>query len=85
MSDTLLGSIIGAVVALIVCLVTNWTQRKKDAIAQAKRDQKLDDQIETMNRKLDEHNRYSDRIANMEKAVVRTDTRLDNIENLLQK
>lgn len=85
MSDTLLGSIIGAVVALIVCLVTNWTQRKKDAVAQAKRDQKLDDQIETMNHKLDEHNRYSDKIASMEKAIVRTDTRLDNIEKALTK
>lgn len=80
MSDTLLGSIIGAVVALIVCLVTNWTQRKKDAVAQAKRDQKIDDSINELSKRVDAHNGLSDRISNMEKSIVRIETKVDGLK-----
>ena len=77
MSDTLLGSIIGAVVALIVCLITNWGTRKKDAVAQAKRDQKIDDSIQELSKRVDAHNSLSDKIINMEKSIVRIETKLD--------
>lgn len=80
MSDTLIGVIITATVTLTVNLFSNWTAHKKDAIERATRDQKLDDQISTMNRKLDEHNRYSDKIGNIEKAIVRIDTKLETIK-----
>ena len=80
MSDTIIGGIISGAVALVVCVITNWSQRKKDAVAQAKRDQRLDDQITSMNKKLDEHNRYSDKIGNIEKAIVRIDTKLESIK-----
>ena len=80
MSDTLLGSIIGAVVALIVCLVTNWTQRKKDAVAQAKRDQKIDDSINELSKRVDQHNSLSDKIINMEKSIVRIETKVESLK-----
>ena len=76
MSDALIGSIIGGIVALTVCLITNWSNRKKDAIVQARRDQKLEDKIEEIDRKLEEHNGLSDRIVTMEKAIVRIETTL---------
>jgi archaellum component FlaC len=79
MSDALLGSVISGVVALTVALLTNWSARKKSAIDQAKRDQKLDDQIAEMNKKLDEHNRFSDKIGNIEKAIVRIDTKMESL------
>lgn len=79
MSDALLGSIISGIVALCVALLTNWSSRKKSAIEQAKRDQKLDDQIAEMNKKLDEHNRFSDKIGNIEKAIVRIDTKMESL------
>ena len=80
MSDTLIGVIITASVTLSVNLLSNWTARKKEAIERATRDQKLDDQIAIMNRKLDEHNRYSDKIGNIEKAIVRIDTKLETLK-----
>lgn len=80
MSDTLLGSIIGAVVALIVCLVTNWSQRKKDAVAQAKRDQKIDDSINELSKRVDAHNSLSDKIINMEKSIVRIETKIESLK-----
>ena len=79
MSDTIIGGLISGAVALVVCLITNWSQRKKTAVEQAKRDQKLDDQIATMNEKLDEHNRFADKIGGIEKAIVRIDTKLESL------
>lgn len=79
MSDTVIVAIITGGVTLSVNLLANWSARKKEAVERAMRDQKLDDQIATMNRKLDEHNRYSDKIGNIEKAIVRIDTKLESI------
>lgn len=79
MSDTVIVAIITGGVTLTVNLFANWSARKKEAVERAMRDQKLDDQIATMNRKLDEHNRYSDKIGNIEKAIVRIDTKLEGI------
>lgn len=81
MSDTVLVAIITGGVTLTVNLLANWSARKKEAVERATRDQKLDDQIATMNRKLDEHNRYSDKIGNIEKAIVRIDTKLEAIKS----
>lgn len=81
MSDTVIVAIITGGVTLTVNLLANWSARKKEAIERAIRDQKLDDQIATMNRKLDEHNRYSDKIGNIEKAIVRIDTKLEAIKS----
>lgn len=81
MSDVIIVALITGGVTLTVNLITNWSSRKKDAIAQARRDQKLDDQIATMNRKLDEHNRYGDKIGDIQKAIVRIDTKLEGITN----
>lgn len=77
MSDAIITAIITGSVTVGVNLLSNWSARKKQAVEQAKRDQKLDDQIATMNHKLDEHNKYSDKIANIEKAIVRIDTKME--------
>lgn len=80
MSDTIIGALISGGVALAVCLITNWSARKKDAIAQAKRDQKIDDSINELSKRVDQHNGLSDRIINMEKAVVRIETKLETLK-----
>ena len=79
MSDPIIVALITGGITLSVNLLSNWSARKKTAIEQAKRDQKLDDQIATMNEKLDEHNRYSDKIANIEKSIVRIETTMSNL------
>lgn len=78
MDNSIVVAMITGGVTLSVNLIANYSARKKTAIEQAKRDQKLDDQIATMNQKLDEHNRYSDKIANIEKAIVRIDTKMES-------
>jgi len=79
MSDTVIVAIITGGVTLSVNLLANWSARKKYSTERAIRDQKLDDEIATMNRKLDAHNKYSDKIGNIEKAIVRIDTKLELI------
>lgn len=80
MSDAIIVALITGMITLSGNLLANWSQHKKQAVEQAKRDQKLDDQIATMNQKLDEHNRYSDKIGNIEKAIVRIDTKLESLK-----
>ena len=79
MSDSIIVAIITGGVTLACNLFANYSARKKNAVEQARRDQKLDDQIATMNQKLDEHNRYSDKIASIEKAIVRIDTKMEGL------
>ena len=78
MSDALLGSLISGVVALAVALITNQTARKKDAIANAVRDQKIEDSINELSKRVDAHNGMLDRIGNIEKAIVRIDTKMES-------
>ena len=80
MSDAILGALISGGVTLAVCLITNWSARKKDAVAQAKRDQKIDDSIQELSKRVDAHNGLSDRIVNMEKSIVRIETKVDGLK-----
>ena len=79
MSDILIGSIISGAVAVIVALITNITTRKKDAIANAIRDQKIEDSINELSKRVDAHNSLADRIGNIEKAIVRIDTKMESL------
>ena len=80
MSDAVVVALITGGITLSVNLLSNWSVRKKEAVERAIQNQKLEDQIEAMNRKLDEHNGYSDRIGNIEKAIVKIDTKLESIK-----
>lgn len=77
MSETLIGVIITATVSLVVNLIANWSARKKDAIANAVRDQKIEDSINELSKRVDQHNQLSDRIVNIEKAIVRIDAKME--------
>ena len=80
MSDTIIGALVSGGVALVVCLITNWSQRKKEAVAQAKRDQKIDDSINELSKRVDAHNSLSDKIINMEKSIVRIETKIESLK-----
>ena len=80
MDDSIIVALITGGVTLAGTIFANYSMRKKDAVERAKRDQKLDDQIAEMNQKLDEHNRFSDKIGNIEKAIVRIDTKMESLQ-----
>lgn len=77
MSDTVLVAIITGSVTLTVNLLANWSARKKEAVERAKRDQEFKDKLDILEKKVDEHNGYAKRFGEIEKAIVRIDTKLE--------
>ena len=78
MSDTVLVAVITGSVTLTVNLLANWSARKKEAVERAKRDQEFKDKLDILEKKVDEHNGYAKRFGEIEKAIVRIDTKLEN-------
>lgn len=77
MSDTVLVAIITGGVTLTVNLLANWSARKKDAIERAVSEQEIKDKLDVLEKKVDEHNGYAKRFGEIEKAIVRIDTKLE--------
>lgn len=77
MNDSIIVALITGGVTLTVNLLANWSARKKDAVENAVRDQKIEDSINELSKRVDSHNGMLDRIANIEKAIVRIDTKIE--------
>lgn len=84
MSDGVLIALIGAGSAIIGNLIANWSRSKKEAMDRSVRQQKLDDRLDSFEKKVDEHNGYAKRFVEIEKAIVRIDTKLENIEKRIK-
>lgn len=69
MSDVIVVAIITSTVTLTVNLLSNNFERKKAAIQQARREQKLDDQITALDKKVTSHNAYAEKFASMTGAI----------------
>ena len=80
MSDVLVGSIISGAVAVIVALIANTNARKKDAISNAIRDQKIEDSLNELSKRVDAHNGVMDKITNIEKSIVRIETTIEGFQ-----
>lgn len=78
MSDIIIVALITGGVTLTVNLLSNWSARKKDAVANAVRDQKIEDSIKELTKRVDEHNGWGDKIASIEKTIVRIETKIEN-------
>lgn len=79
MSDAIIVAIITGGVTLSVNLLANWSARKKDAVENAVRDQKIEDSINELSKRVDAHNQLSDRIVSIEKAIVRIDAKMESL------
>ena len=76
-TETIITSSITAIFAFAGVVVSNHTSNKKNSIEQAKRDQKIEDKIQALSDRVDAHNGMLDRITNIEKSIVRIDTKLE--------
>lgn len=79
MDNSIIVALITGGVTLTVNLLANWTARKKDAVENAVRDQKIEDSINELSKRVDAHNQLADRIGNIEKAIVRIDTKMESL------
>ena len=77
MPDSIVVALITGGVTLSVNLLTNWSARKKDAVANAVRDQKIEDSITELTKRVDSHNGMLDKITNIEKSIVKIETKLE--------
>ena len=69
MSDAIIVALITGGVTLSVNLLANWSARKKDAIEQARREQKLDDRLDRLEAKVEEHNNYGKKFGEASQAL----------------
>ena len=77
MTDAIIVALITGGVTLTVNLLSNWSARKKDAIANAVRDQKIEDSIVELTKRVDAHNGMLDKISSIEKSIVKIETKLE--------
>ena len=77
MSDAIIIALITGLVSLLGNLIANYSVRKKDAIENATRDQHIEDKLQTLTNKVNEHNNMLDRITNIEKSIIRIETKLE--------
>lgn len=81
MSDAIIVALITGSVTVGVNLISNWSARKKDQVANAVRDQKIEDSLNELSKRVDAHNQLGDKIANIEKAIVRIETTIEGFKN----
>ena len=66
MNPTVQAALIGSVTSIVVCLLGFWNQNRKRHEQEIERDTKLDMRLDSIEKKLDEHNRYADKIGSIE-------------------
>ena len=89
MSDVVLAALIGAVSAIIVQLIGAWQQKKKRAIEDAIKEERLENRLKSIEAKLDTHNGYAEKLGDIQAdiASIKTDiavTKTD-IKNLYKQ
>lgn len=75
MSDVVLAALIGAIASIIVNLISAWSQRKKRAIEEAVKDERLENRLDNIEHKLDIHNGYAEKLSSISTdiAVIKND------------
>lgn len=77
-TENIIVAVITGIFAFAGVVLSNYTATRKNSIEQARRDTKLEDKIQELSDRVDAHNGMQDRIASIEKAIVRIDTKLEN-------
>lgn len=76
-TENIILAIITGAFATAGVVITNTASNKKNAVEQARRDVRLEDKIKALSDRVDAHNGMLDRITNIEKSIVRIDTKLE--------
>ena len=79
LTEAIIVAIITGITTIIGSYLMNRREVHKDNIKRAKREQFIDSQLKSIEKKLDEHNHYAQRFNEIEKSIVRIDTTLLSI------
>ena len=77
MTENIIVAVITGLFAFAGVALSNYTSNRKNTMEQVRRDAKLEDKIQQLSDRVDAHNGMVDRIASIEKAIVRIDTKLE--------
>lgn len=67
--DTVIAGALAVVGSYVATANTNKKKAQDDAIRDAEREQRQKDQLEVINKKLDEHNGYAKKFGEVEKSI----------------
>ena len=76
-TENIIVAIVTGVFAFAGVVISNRASNRKNAIEQAKRDTRLEDKIQALSNRVDAHNGMLDRITNIEKSIVKIETKLE--------
>lgn len=69
MNPTVMAALIGAVASIVVNLISAWQQNSKRRIDEAKRETRLEERLKSIEKKLDEHNGYANKITSIQQDI----------------
>lgn len=69
MNPTVLAALIGAAASIVVNLISAWQQNSKRRLEEATREARLEERLKSIEKKLDEHNHYSEKIGNIQSDI----------------
>lgn len=69
MNPTVLAALIGAAASIVVNLISVWQQNNKRRIEEAAREAKLEERLKSIEKKLDEHNGYAQKIGGIQQDI----------------
>ena len=69
MNPTVLAALIGAAASIIVNLISAWQQNSKRRVEEAKRETRLEERLKSIEKKLDEHNGYAQKIGGIQQDI----------------
>ena len=75
MSDVVIAALIGAAASIIVNLITLAGQNKKRAVEEAVKDERLENRLSSIEKKLETHNSYAEKLGEIQTdiAVIKND------------
>lgn len=81
MSDVILAALIGAAASIIVNLINNFQQSKRRAVEDAVKEERLQNRLKNIEKKLDTHNGYAETFQDIRKDVNAIQTSIAVMEN----
>lgn len=81
MNPTVLSALIGAVSAIIVHLIGALQQKKKRAIEEAIKEERLENRLKSIEQKLDTHNGYAEKLGSIQADIADVKTNIAVMQN----
>lgn len=80
MTEAIIVALITATATIIANVIMTVANRRKDAVERARSEQKTEDRLANIERKIDIHNGYADKLGEISKSMAVLATEIKNIK-----